>query len=53
MNLSYNEANALFKEDKIPELASSTRDGLKFLGCVLLKFLKWAINIYLYIHRLD
>ncbi len=30
MNLSYNEANALFKEDKIRELAS-TKDGLKFL----------------------
>ncbi|MEK8020871.1 MAG: hypothetical protein VSS75_028710 [Candidatus Parabeggiatoa sp.] len=30
MNLSYNKANALFKEDKIRELASTT-DGLKFL----------------------
>jgi hypothetical protein len=30
MNLSYNEVNALFKEDKIRELASTT-DGLKFL----------------------
>lgn len=30
MKLSYNEADALFKEDKIRELAS-TNDGLKFL----------------------
>jgi len=30
MNLSYDKANALFKEDKIRELAS-TKEGLKFL----------------------